>query len=222
MPDSAVVQHVFISKRLTPLARWYQAFPAMQLLTLEALLKAPLKNPLFWLELAADDEVERVVSHLRAQVGAHVGAHPFIVLSSTPTDEQALQCFSLGARGYCNAHSAAGNLQAVADVVMQGGLWLGNSLLQRLIHATTRSDLQPVIMPAVAATSPVSTSLSVLTEREHAVAKAVASGASNKEIARLLGITERTVKAHVSAIFEKLGLRDRLQLALLVNRNAAA
>ncbi len=218
MPDSAVVQHVFISKRLTPLARWCQAFPAMQLLTLEALLKAPLKNPLFWLELAADDEVERVVSHLRT----HAGAHPFIVLSSTPTDEQALQCFSLGARGYCNAHSAAGNLQAVADVVMQGGLWLGNSLLQRLIHTTTRSDLQPLIMPAVAAASPVATSLSVLTEREHAVAKAVTSGASNKEIARLLGITERTVKAHVSAIFEKLGLRDRLQLALLVNRSAAA
>ncbi|WP_341643525.1 helix-turn-helix domain-containing protein [Thauera sp. SDU_THAU2] len=43
---------------------------------------------------------------------------------------------------------------------------------------------------------------------------------SNKEVARLLGITERTVKAHLGAIFEKLGVRDRLQLALRVGAAA--
>jgi DNA-binding NarL/FixJ family response regulator len=56
-----------------------------------------------------------------------------------------------------------------------------------------------------------------LTEREREVARAVASGASNKEIARRLGITERSVKAHTGAIFEKLGVRDRLQLSLVVH-----
>ncbi len=56
-----------------------------------------------------------------------------------------------------------------------------------------------------------------LTEREREVAKAVAQGASNKEIARQLDITERTIKAHVGAILEKLGARDRLQLSLIVN-----
>jgi DNA-binding NarL/FixJ family response regulator len=43
------------------------------------------------------------------------------------------------------------------------------------------------------------------------------AGASNKEIARQLGITERTVKAHVGAMLEKLGARDRLKLALIIN-----
>ena len=57
---------------------------------------------------------------------------------------------------------------------------------------------------------------SSLTEREFEVAKAVALGASNKEIATQLGITERTIKAHVGAVLEKLQVRDRLQLALLV------
>ena len=49
------------------------------------------------------------------------------------------------------------------------------------------------------------------------MARAVAEGASNKEIARGLGITERTIKLHVGAVLEKLGVRDRLQIALIVN-----
>ena len=49
------------------------------------------------------------------------------------------------------------------------------------------------------------------------VAGQVAHGASNREIAEALDITERTVKAHLSAIFEKLGVRDRVQLALAMN-----
>jgi DNA-binding NarL/FixJ family response regulator len=53
--------------------------------------------------------------------------------------------------------------------------------------------------------------------RERQVAESVARGSTNKEIARVMGITERTVKAHLTASFEKLGVRDRMQLALLVN-----
>ncbi|MBK7686047.1 MAG: helix-turn-helix transcriptional regulator [Rhodocyclaceae bacterium] len=56
-----------------------------------------------------------------------------------------------------------------------------------------------------------------LTAREQQVACAVAGGASNKEVARTLNITERTIKAHVSAIFQKLGARDRLHLSLIMN-----
>ena len=56
-----------------------------------------------------------------------------------------------------------------------------------------------------------------LTGREQMVAEQVALGASNREIAEKLEITERTVKAHLSAIFAKLGARDRVQLALKMN-----
>ena len=59
--------------------------------------------------------------------------------------------------------------------------------------------------------------LNGLSEREGQVAKLVAGGASNKEIADRLSIAERTVKAHLTAIFEKTGARDRLQLSLKVN-----
>jgi DNA-binding NarL/FixJ family response regulator len=55
-----------------------------------------------------------------------------------------------------------------------------------------------------------------LTGREREVAHAIAEGANNRDIASALQITERTVKAHVSAILEKLRIKSRLQLALIV------
>jgi DNA-binding CsgD family transcriptional regulator len=56
--------------------------------------------------------------------------------------------------------------------------------------------------------------LLALTERERQVAASVAVGASNMEIAERLAITERTVKAHLTHMFHKLGLSSRLELAL--------
>jgi DNA-binding NarL/FixJ family response regulator len=61
--------------------------------------------------------------------------------------------------------------------------------------------------------------LEKLTKREQEVATEASKGLSNKEIARILSITERTVKAHLASIFERLGAKDRLQLALMLNNN---
>ncbi|GAA2005157.1 hypothetical protein GCM10009799_35690 [Nocardiopsis rhodophaea] len=60
-----------------------------------------------------------------------------------------------------------------------------------------------------------------LSEREAEVARLVGGGASNREISRRLFITEGTAKNHVTSILRKLGLRDRTQLALWVNRTAS-
>jgi DNA-binding NarL/FixJ family response regulator len=96
-------------------------------------------------------------------------------------------------------------------VVENGGLWVGQSLLQKLVGTTSRLIGQRM------SGQNGQDCLSQLSEREAQVAKLVAGGASNKEIAGQLSITERTVKAHLSAVFEKLGLRDRLQLSLKIN-----
>jgi two-component system nitrate/nitrite response regulator NarL len=58
--------------------------------------------------------------------------------------------------------------------------------------------------------------LSALTTREMQIAKAVAEGRGNREIATQLGITEQTVKNHLTSIFEKVGVASRLQLALAI------
>jgi DNA-binding NarL/FixJ family response regulator len=62
-------------------------------------------------------------------------------------------------------------------------------------------------------------SLDELTKRERQVAKAVADGLSNREIAARLSISERTVKARLTSVFQKLNVRDRVQLALLLRGN---
>jgi DNA-binding NarL/FixJ family response regulator len=59
--------------------------------------------------------------------------------------------------------------------------------------------------------------LDELTAKELEVAKQVAVGATNREIAEELHMSERTVKAHLSAVFDKMAVRDRVQLALTMN-----
>ena len=132
---------------------------------------------------------------------------PVVILSNLPSEQEGLLSFAAGASGYCNALAVPETLCQVAAVVEQGGLWVGQDLMKRLFSA----------MSARTGLSASENSLSDLSPREAQVAQAVARGATNKEVARALGITERTVKAHVSAIFSKLDVRDRLQLSLLVN-----
>jgi DNA-binding NarL/FixJ family response regulator len=122
-----------------------------------------------------------------------------------------LIALSTGVAGYCNGHAAPVVLRQVAETVLGGGVWVGQWLLQRLLAGVARVAAQKYATPEPSAWA------SALTERETEVASAVASGASNKEIANRLNITERTVKAHLGSVFDKLKLRDRLQLTLLVN-----
>lgn len=120
-----------------------------------------------------------------------------------------MAALAAGAAGYCNGHAAPEVLRQVATVVENGGIWVGRGLMQRLLTATAR--LAPVGgVDEQAWRAP-------LTPREQETAVLLAKGASNKEIARQLDITERTVKAHVGAMLEKLGARDRLQLSLIIN-----
>jgi DNA-binding NarL/FixJ family response regulator len=65
-------------------------------------------------------------------------------------------------------------------------------------------------------------SLETLTRREYQVGSLISCGASNREIAQKLQVAERTVKAHVTAIFRKLGVSDRVRLALLMTGKSVA
>lgn len=196
---------VFVSAHGQLLARWRQAFPSARAVVLGPKLSVGGTGQLVWLHLSATDDPARALATARQ-------AYPdalFVAMSDTPDDEQALACFAAGARAYCNSHAVPELLLKIADVVGQGGLWIGESLMARLIQGTARLPLpQPTTAPPDWSAR--------LTSREREVALAVASGAANKEVARQLGITERTVKAHTGAIFEKLGVRDRLQLSLVV------
>lgn len=207
--------HLFLCPNGRMLPRWKEAFKtgkAGKVLTARPVSWGGRVN-LVWLQLESGVPVAVQMAHL-APVLKRV---PCVVLSDLPTDEEAIAAFSAGARGYSNSHAAAEVLIQVAAVVLQGGLWIGESLMLRLVGATSR--IQTAARGATATGKPDWSAL--LTGREQEVATTLAAGASNKEIARTLGITERTVKAHVGAILEKLQVRDRLQLSLVVNGQAS-
>lgn len=128
------------------------------------------------------------------------------VLSHAPDSLEALRAFDAGARGYAHALSPPDLLRQMALVTSHHGLWVPPELLAQVMGGAYRALGGESQLPDEL--------LSELTERERSVALAVAEGQSNKEVARRLEITERTVKAHLGAIFRKLGVRDRLQLIL--------
>jgi two-component system, NarL family, nitrate/nitrite response regulator NarL len=191
------------------LPHWQQAFADLKALRFgdpSMVLPAP---DIVWLRLHAEQPFRVQLLTAREQVGQR----PYVVMSDLPNDDEALAVFALGARGYCNSHASVAVLQQIATVVLQGGLWIGESLMQRMVGMSAQAIAPAVKVPEKDITA-------VLTHREIEVAQIVVSGASNKEIAAQLGITERTVKSHVGAIFEKLGVRDRLQLALLIRNQS--
>jgi DNA-binding NarL/FixJ family response regulator len=204
--------HLFLCPQGHMLPRWSEAFQAG---TAEKIHSARERTALsqadlVWLRLEHGLPVTEQIQHFASQ-------NSVVVLSDQPTDDEALAAFSAGARGYCNTHATAQLLSQVATVVLQGGLWIGESLMQRLVSATSRlqAGADTAVFP------PDESWSNGLTDREKEVASTLANGASNKEIARSLSITERTVKAHVSAILDKLQVRDRLQLSLIINRRTS-
>lgn len=205
-------EQLFVSSAITP-ARWQEAFPHGQALGLPAVL-ARLRRPsdsvtLVWLSSADAQWTAHLQQILQAQP-----ATPVVLLSSAPEPQQGLSAINGGARGYTHAYAVPALLQEVALVVEHGGLWVGPELLQRLVGSTQAAlaARRPVADPAqVPSSGKVWASLSA---REAEVARAVSEGRSNKEVANLMHISERTVKAHLGAVFEKLGVRDRLQLVL--------
>lgn len=130
-----------------------------------------------------------------------------IVASSEPHDAEGIAVMEAGAAGYCHSYANEATLRQVLDVVAAGELWVGRSLLTRLLRGVSDS------LPRRADQSWRRS----LTEREAEVAQLAAHGESNLAIAEKLGITERTVKAHLTAVFDKLQISDRLQLALRVH-----
>ena len=143
----------------------------------------------------------------------------------TPATE--LLGLSIGAVACCCDSMTIEECQRVLDIVRQGGVWLSSggvpALLAKLRDFSVKSrDITPSLDPDEEASSESPADeedmMGRLTKRERQVAQFVGNGASNKDVARSLHISERTVKAHMTAIFDKLELQDRFQLAMLVNR----
>lgn len=131
-----------------------------------------------------------------------------LVLTNTPNYTEGIKILELGCRGYINAQADKSVFLQSIDVVKSGHFWMQPEFVDMIVrnlvqlHEKIQND----------------DLLENLSPREKEIAYMVAQSHSNREIAECHNITERTVKAHLSSIFHKLEVKDRLGLAMLINR----
>jgi len=152
---------------------------------------------------------------LERQVGEIVdvaGAARVIVLTPVFIEDEEIALLKAGAKGCCRRGIDPDSLQQVLSVTSNGGVWVTRSLLPRLV-SELRKYVDAHRKPAETSADD---SLAELTQREREIVRLIVDGSSNKEVASSLNISERTVKGHLSNVFQKLGVTDRLKLMLYV------
>lgn len=134
-----------------------------------------------------------------------------IVLTGLIDKRQVLEALQLGARGVVLKDAVVEHLTACIRAVMQGQYWLEGHPVQNLVQ---------VLRDLSAQTAPPPRRTYGLTARELEVVNLITEGCTNKDIAKTFGISEETVKRHLTNIFNKLGVGNRLELALFaLNHN---
>lgn len=151
---------------------------------------------------------------LREICGLKEGGKVF-VFSDRPNDREGAACLKAGCVGYANTYISSPRLKMAVEAVISGLAWVGKSLMQYLVREVA-NEAQQRGQDIPMAGNGVTKDLS---PREREIAHLVAGGLQNQSIADTLGITERTVKAHLSAIYSKTGTNGRLALALRINRS---
>ncbi len=139
----------------------------------------------------------------RDQISKMTPERAVIVLTDTPEVEEGRRLILAGIRGYANSFIHETLLPEVMAEVQRGNIWAVPEILQAILRNFLQSQPQ---------STGVDYDISQLSDRESEVYHELMKGASNKEIARNLSITERTVKAHVAAILRKTGAPDRVHL----------
>jgi two-component system, NarL family, response regulator LiaR len=132
------------------------------------------------------------------RIRAGRGAPRVVVLTSFPADDRVLEAMRAGAAGYLLKDAQPSELLAAIRSAHAGGAPLHPDAAARLVGELRRPQ----------------TPAPDLTARERDVLELIARGMANKTIALRLSLSEKTVKAHVSAILRKLDVADRTQAAL--------
>ncbi len=168
--------------------------------------------------LLDSDLLERPIERQVGEVVGMSGGGRVIVLTPVFAEDEEIALLKAGAKGCCRRGIDPESLQQVLSVTSNGGVWVTRSLLPRLV-TELRNYVQAHRPPDQ---KPVNDGLSELTQREKEIVRLIGEGASNKQVASALAISERTVKGHLSNVFQKLGVSDRLNLVLLVREGRLA
>lgn len=131
------------------------------------------------------------------------------LLSKEPNFSEGKEFLAYGIKGYGNAHMLEIHLNDAVKSIEAGNVWLYPEFIQSMIMMMTKDSSNEKSLAA----------LEKLTPKEKEVANFIYQGLSNQEIAEVANISLRTVKAHISAIFEKTGVKDRVNLVVLMRKS---
>jgi DNA-binding NarL/FixJ family response regulator len=127
-----------------------------------------------------------------------------IIMTGSGMDEETiLKAIASGAKGYVDEAASPQEFVQAIRLVNQGSVWAPRRVLSMFIERVTTSPGR--IFPAGHVT---------FTDREKEVLEMLVAGRSNKEAGAVLGIKERTVKAHVAKLMRKVGVQNRIALSV--------
>src|SRR5499427_1369206 len=141
-----------------------------------------------------------------------------IVLTASDDKNEFVQAMKLGTSGIVLKQTATELLIKSIRKVHAGEIWLDSHTTAAVIRQFVASDESPAPSP-ISTAAPRERERSPLSQREREIVALVAQGFKNKEMAEKMFISEQTVKNHLHNIFDKLGVSDRLELALYAIHN---
>jgi DNA-binding NarL/FixJ family response regulator len=138
---------------------------------------------------------------------------PVVVVSASESQADVRRALDAGAAGFIPKSSSVKIMLSAINLVFSGGIYLPPSA----IHAEVAANANPVMADSEAAASHERPGPHQLTQRQWEVLNCLREGKSNKQIAYELGLSEGTVKIHVTAIFKSLGVKNRTQAVIVAS-----
>ncbi|MDX4068023.1 response regulator transcription factor [Aliarcobacter skirrowii] len=146
------------------------------------------------------DDIEYFIKQIQKYKNIYL-----IALSNTPTNLEGCKLLRLGYKSYLHSISNYQILKSAIESVITGNIYLYPELMQFLISQV-----------GITQENKKDKNLDILTPKEMEVLKLISKGYSNSKISKELDIAEITVKKHIGSMFQKLDVKDRLSLALIL------
>jgi len=150
-----------------------------------------------------NDDIDSILASVDELFSVPIG-----IAADQPNLQEMISYRSPNVRAYFNSYMAGTHYQQMVEFITCGQYWYVPGLLSSALKIANESIESDAKKEKV---------LKGLTKRQKEIARLVSRGLNNKKIAKKCNITERTVKAHLTKIFEKSGVHDRVSLALLIN-----
>ena len=148
------------------------------------------------------------------EIAAHSPATRVMILTAFADEENVLNAAKGGAKGYITKGVPSATLVQAIKIVYGGGIWIDKEIpsweiFEEIAQAQAQSQMRD-------AAPQINDSIKALTKRELEILRLVAEGLTNEEIGKKIFISEKTVKTHLTNIFDKLKVNNRFKAALML------